>query len=233
MKRRGLMILTITLLVWLTVYYGNDLLRQFESDKPSRSHGSTSNGWLEFGKRLPTAGQNFTTYSRLGALLGRTSVHDKVRATVLGAFASVHRELPNAFYTVGETGWPSGGRFRPHKTHQNGLSMDFMVPVKIEGGGVQLPANIWNKFGYGLEFDARGKAGNMEIDFEAMGAHLFHLHRAAQRNGVDIEVVIFDNELQKRLFASQRGAQLKHRIRFSTQKPWIRHDEHYHVNFRV
>lgn len=233
MTRRGLSTLALLAGILLFVYFGNDLLRCFESDKPSQSYGSPGNGRIEYAKRLPTSGPNFRSYSRLGALLGRTSVHDKVRAAVVDAFESVRGERPDTRYTIGETGWPGGGRLRPHVSHQNGLSVDFMIPVRRKGVSVALPTNPWNIFGYGLQFDDQGKAGDLEIDFEAMAAHLDHLERAAQRNGIAIEVVIFDNELQKRLFATQRGAALKRRMRFSKKEPWIRHDEHYHVDFRL
>lgn len=233
MKRLGLSILAILAGALLFVCFGNDLFRYFESDKPSQSYGSPSNGRIEHAKRLPTSGANFTSYSRIGALLGRTSVHNKVRDVVIDAFESVCLELPDARYTIGETGWPSGGRFNPHKTHQNGLSVDFMVPVKRKGESIALPTNPLNKFGYGLQFNNQGRAGNLEIDFEAIATHLDHLDRAAQRNGIAIKVVIFDNELQKLLFTTQRGAELKRQMRFSTTEPWIRHDEHYHVDFTL
>lgn len=233
MKRSRIILLSTLVAGFLVHHFGNDLLRWLESGDPSRSHGATNKGWLENGKRLPTSGANFTTYSRLGALLGRTSVHERVRTTILESFESVGQELPAVTFMIGETGWPDGGRFRPHASHQNGLSVDFMVPVRSEGEPTSIPSTILNKFGYGLEFDSTGKIGDLEIDFEAMAAHLDHLDLAARRNDLAIEVVIFDNELQKHLFATSRGSRLKERVRFSTKKPWIRHDEHYHVDFRL
>lgn len=233
MKRFALILLSALVAVFVAIQFGNDLLRGFEADTPSRSHGSLKQGWLENGKRLPTDGANFTSYSRLGALLGRTSVHHRVRATMLESFEALRRELPAVTFMIGETGWPGGGRIRPHVTHQNGLSVDFMVPVRRQGSPASIPSTLFNKFGYGLEFDSTGRADDLEIDFEAMATHLDHLERAALRNGLAIEVVIFDNELQKRLLAMRRGSELKERIRFSTKKPWIRHDEHYHVDFAL
>jgi murein endopeptidase len=72
--------------------------------------------------------------------------------------------------------WPSGGRIRPHRTHQNGLSVDFFVPVRnAQGKSVPLPISITNRLSYNIEFDISGKY----------------------------------------------------------VKPWVRHDEHYHVDFAV
>jgi penicillin-insensitive murein endopeptidase len=39
--------------------------------------------------------------------------------------------------------------------------------------------------------------------------------------------------LQKHLFATAEGAQLKNLLTFSTKQAWVKHDEHYHVDFDV
>ena len=84
-------------------------------------------------------------------------------------------------FVYGETGWAGGGRFKPHRTHQNGTSVDFMVPVRNDAGAsVPLPRGYGDRYGYDLEFDASG-----------------------------------------------------HLLTFMAAKPWIRHDEHYHVDFAV
>ena len=234
MKRYLFYTLFIFLFLWVTVYFGNDLLRTFESNKPSRSIGSTSNGQLENGKRLPSSGENYVTYSRLGSFIGRTALHNKVRDTVLDAYARVEKVNPEVVYVFGETGWPSGGRFRPHKTHRNGLSVDFMVPVVTRNNeSTILPTNLLNKFGYGIEFDSNGLTANYKIDFESIAKHLYQLHLAAAENGTRIERVIFDPKLQPDLLATETGGKLRSLISFSTNPSWVRHDEHYHVDFAI
>ena len=91
---------------------------------------------------------------------------------------------PGTRYVYGETGWPSGGRFRPHRTHQNGLSVDFFVPV-VDGKGqsVPLPTNLTGKLGYDVEFNQEAKYGEYAIDFEALAEHLYQLDVAAKANG--------------------------------------------------
>jgi penicillin-insensitive murein DD-endopeptidase len=216
------------------VYWGNSVLLAFESNAPSLSKGTTADGSIENAKRLPTSGPNFTTYSRLGSLIGRTCVHEKVRATVLGAYARLTEEFSQRSYVYGETGWPHGGGFWPHKTHQNGLSVDFMVPVNtLAGEPTVLPTNIFNKFGYSVEFDAAGRTPKYVIDFEAMAAHLMAVRASATEQGVGIKVVIFDTELQKCLFSCKGGQGLTGLMKFSTKPAWVRHDEHYHVDFIV
>jgi penicillin-insensitive murein endopeptidase len=124
---------------------------------PSRSVGTTSAGRLEHGKRLPTHGPNFRAYSRLGAAVGRNAVHLQVRETVVAAYARAYAVLPEAKFLYGETGWPAGGPFPPHRTHENGLSVDFMVPVRTrDGTPTELPTWPWHTFGYGIEFDSVG-----------------------------------------------------------------------------
>ncbi|MGH8447556.1 MAG: penicillin-insensitive murein endopeptidase [Solimonas sp.] len=200
---------------------------------PSVCYGTLAQGRLEGGVALPASGANFEAYSQLGVALDRNYVHAKVRDVVVDAYAIAAQQAPETRYVYGETGWPQGGRFRPHKSHQNGLSVDFFVPVRRDGKPVQLPTGPLTKFGYAIEFDAMGHYGDDSIDFDAMAIHLLALHQAADRQGIRISRVIFDNQLQTLLFADGRGAALKSALTFSTKKPWVRHDEHYHVDFDV
>ena len=231
MRRVPVILLCLAVVGIVVVHLGNDVLRVFESGRGSRSIGSPAAGRLVHGKRLPSSGPGFRTYSRLGSLLGRTTVHSAVRATVLDAYAEVHDQHPDLRFVVGETGWPRGGRIRPHRTHQNGMSVDFMVPVRRSDGVAELPGRPWNKFGYGIEFDESGVAGELQIDFEAMALHLERLRAAARTHGLVIERVIFAPELHPELFATEAGRRIRHSLPFTTGRVWIRHDEHYHVDF--
>lgn len=172
----------------------------------STCYGTTSAGRLEGGVRIPSEGKNFRAYSDVGVLAGRTYVHSKVQAIVVNAYAALEKTAPKKIFVYGETGWENGGRFRPHKTHQNGLSVDFMVPVTKYGVSVPLPTSALNKFGYAIEFDDRGHAvvdgKTYAIDFEALAQHLVEIHKAAQASGVTIWRVIFDVPLQRLLFAT-------------------------------
>ena len=226
-------LLLAALALGLAAHAGNDAIRLFESDAPSRSIGRTNDGRVVNGKRLPSSGPGFATYSRLGSALGRTAVHHRVRDAMLGAYAALHAERPETTYLYGETGWPRGGRLRPHRTHQNGLSVDFMVPVLRGGAPDVLPTGPLNTFGYGIDFDDAGLNGDLAIDFAALAAHLHHLDRAAEANGLAIEVVILAPGLQDELRATEQGASLARRLRFSQNPSWVRHDDHYHVDFRL
>jgi penicillin-insensitive murein endopeptidase len=45
--------------------------------------------------------------------------------------------------------------------------------------------------------------------------------------------VIFDTDHLPRLFETPRAAYLKSNVNFLQRKPWVRHDEHYHVDFAI
>jgi penicillin-insensitive murein endopeptidase len=210
------------------------LARPVAATEPSACFGTTSAGQLENGWKLPSEGPNFSAYSTLGRVLGRTYVHSTVYDIVLEAYAHTAKTIPDAVFVYGETGFRQGGKFKPHKTHQNGLSVDFMVPIRDgQGRSVPLPTNVMTKWGYDLEFDESGHLNDWQIDYQAMAEHLYQLQQASRRRGVEIWRVIFDPKLQPMLKESPRWQYLKDNIAFSTKPSWVRHDEHYHVDFDV
>jgi penicillin-insensitive murein endopeptidase len=200
----------------------------------STCFGTVSNGRLENGVRLPVSGPNFSSYSSLAANLGRTYVHSKVLEVVVAAYSALEKSAPRTVFVYGEAGWASGGRIRPHRTHQNGLSVDFFVPVRDRSGrSVTLPTSVTNRFGYDVEFDKNGRFEDYTIDFEAMAEHLYQLHVAATARGVGIALVILDPPYLPKLFATPRGSFLQQNLKFMKGAAWVRHDEHYHVDFVV
>lgn len=199
----------------------------------SQCFGSVGHGRITGAVQLPASGANFVAYSGVGTALGRTYVHASVRDIAVEAYAALALSAPATVYEYGETGLQYGGPIKPHRTHQSGASIDFMVPVRDRAGtSVALPASALNKFGYAWEFDERGRAGELHIDFEAIAAHLLALKQAADRHRVPIERVIFDPRLRALLMRTRHGAQLAG-LPFMKQQPWIRHDEHYHVDFKL
>ena len=196
--------------------------------------GTTSNGRLANGWKLPGEGSNYSAYSTLGHLLGRTYVHSTVHDIVVEAYARTAEAMPDVVFVYGETGFRKGGEFKPHKTHRNGLSVDFMVPIRDgDGQSIPMPTNVTNKWGYNLEFDASGRLEEWVIDYAAMAEHLYQLHQAALKRNTDIWRVIFDPELQPMLVPSPRWPYLEKNLSFSIKRSWVRHDEHYHVDFEI
>lgn len=222
--------LILSLTGWLTLTGASEI----RAEAPSVCHGTTSAGRLENGWRLPASGNNFEAYTLLGVAAGRTFVHSKVHEILLESWSHLETSAPGKRFVYGETGFREGGKFSPHKTHQNGLSVDFFVPVTdSKGRSVTLPANALNKLGYDIEFDARGRYRDYAIDYDAMALHLLELKKAADKHGVKIWRVIFDPVLQKGLFSSVHGKTLANSLFFPKAKPWVRHDEHYHIDFVV
>jgi len=200
----------------------------------STCYGTTSNGHLEHGVQLPAEGANFVGYSTVAQLAGRTYVHSSVKGIMLAAYKDLEKDQPNKVYKYAETGFENGGQFKPHKTHRNGLSVDFMSPVIDENNvSVHLPTHPLNKFGYDIEFDKNDEYEGLSIDYEAIAAHIVALHKQAKAAGYDLWRVIMAPELQPNLFTTPYGPYLKEHIMFSTKRSWVRHDEHYHVDFAI
>lgn len=200
----------------------------------STCFGTPAQGRLQGGVPLPAEGQNYVPYSTLGVTLGRTYVHQTVRDIVVDAYEATRIGMPEKRFMYGETGLATGGPFKPHRTHQSGVSVDFMVPVIDRAHkSVLLPTSMQNKFGYGLEFDASGSLDDLRIDFEAMAEHLYQLAEAAKKRRAKIKTVIFQKELTELLFQTKRGNALRASMPFMKATPWINHDEHYHVEFSL
>lgn len=197
-------------------------------------YGTPGNGRLEGGVRIDLAGSNFGPYSEVGIVLGRTYVHSSIKRVISDAYASLALSNPDKFYVYGESGLIAGGTIKPHRTHKNGLAVDFMVPVvNTNGKSARLPSSAFNKYGYDIEFNANARYKNYTIDFEAIAEHLYALHGAAKANKVVLSRVIFDPAFIPKLHDTKRGKFIKKNIGFMTGKAWIRHDEHYHVDFSL
>lgn len=206
----------------------------YAADSGSQCYGSTANGRIEHAVQLPADGANFQAYSTLARLLDRTWVHSTVRDIVVGAYRRLQTSQPGKVFKYAETGFAGGGPFKPHKTHQNGLSVDFTVPVlDSQGRSVYLPTHALNRYGYDVEFDSKGAYDDYRIDFDALAAHLVALHKEARQRGVDLWRVILDPGLQPYLLQTADGAYIRRHIRLSKRPSWVRHDDHYHVDFAI
>lgn len=82
---------------------------------------------------------------------------------VLDAYKTFENTATGKHFTYGETGLEQGGPFKSHKSHQNGLSVDFFVPViNQQGVSAEVPINPLNKFGYDIEFDSKAKFRDLD-----------------------------------------------------------------------
>ena len=199
----------------------------------STCFGTTSAGRLEDACKLPASGRNFSAYSSLLRLAGRTYAHCDVTDVVLDTYAALNDSMPDKLYVYGETGSRHGGQFKPHKTHQNGLSVDFMIPVINKNNqSVALPTHILNKYGYDIDFTLDGKYKDLAIDYEAFAAHLAATKLMAEKHGVGIWRVLFDPQMQSALRDTKAWPSISD-LNFSKKRSWVRHDDHYHIDFVI
>jgi len=96
-----------------------------------------------------------------------------------------------------------------------------------------LPTNLLNRFGYNIEYDNNNTYQSLQIDFESIAAHVAQLHKQATKSGHDLWRVILAPELQPYLHKTEFGTYLKKHVQFTKKRSWVRHDDHYHVDFAV
>lgn len=96
-----------------------------------------------------------------------------------------------------------------------------------------MPTHALNKFGYDIEFDQAGHYKNLQIDFDALAAHLVALHQQARQQNMDIWRVLFDPALQPQLLLTEHGNYIRQHLKLAKKRSWVRHDEHYHIDFAL
>lgn len=205
---------------------------------PSTAIGTINNGKLKNGTLLPFSGKNYTYFDTTSYLSGRGFMHSKVAKTLIDSYDQLDSLRPGRHFYLMECANQHGGKIFPHRTHQNGLSADLMVPLIKD----QTPYYELDKTGthhYLLEFDNDGKWDedpSVSIDFELIALHLLELQKAAKLNGLSIEKVILKTELRDELYSGEYGKKLQQSGIYITRNltPLINglHDDHYHVDFR-
>lgn len=188
---------------------------------PAQCFGTAANGHVSGARQIKPSPARVYCWACQQAL--RTFAHAPVAQAVEAAYNDMAEHFPETDWVLGEVGWPWGGRIAPHKTHRNGTSVDFMVPLE---NGKSFPSSAWNRFGYDLAFDAKGQGDAGQINFEAVGAHLMALEARSRENGGRIRRVILAPDLQDNLPAG-----LRRKFAFNAAPSWVRHDDHYHVDF--
>lgn len=206
-----------------------------DDDAPSQVAGTAARGSIRHAHVIPPWGPGFVTYSFLGSAIGRQYVDGRVRDALVATFAARSAAEPGRRFVVGETGWPRGGRFRPHRSHQNGMAVDVFMPVVHDNGApTTLACWPWNKLGYGLELDERGRLGTLHVDFDALAAFVGELDRQARQRGLRIGRVIVAPEFVPLILETPSGRRLGALGDLFTRRPaWVRHDEHIHVDFET
>ncbi|MDX2360475.1 MAG: penicillin-insensitive murein endopeptidase [Crocinitomicaceae bacterium] len=202
-----------------------------------KSIGTVSNGSLENGSLIPFSGDNYRYFDTSSYLSGRAFSHQRVVRSLTECYAAFYEAGEARTFRVMECSNEHGGRLFPHRTHQNGLSVDLMTPLLKNGERFEELDNMGLTH-YSLAFNDDGELSddpNVTIDFDMIAQHLLALNEAAKKNGLKITKVIFKMELKDELYASVHGTELKNSGIYITKNlsPLINelHDDHYHVDF--
>lgn len=206
---------------------------------PSVSKGTVENGSLENGRIFPFSGANFHYFDTISYLANRGFVHEKVRDCVLATYKLLEKSAPGREFSIMECSNEHGGKIAPHRTHQCGLSVDFMSPL-LKNGKPYTELDYLGGKHYLMNFDSDGRYEEdqtVSIDFELMAQHLLTLIAEAAKNGLTVKKIIWKMELQDELFATPSGKKLQQSGVYVTKNlsPLINsvHDDHYHVDFGV
>ena len=212
-------------------------LKHKGDDQPSISTGTVSNGKLINGKLFPFYGPNYTYFDAQSYLAGRGFIHSTIRDIVIESYKQLEISKPERHFYIMECANEHGGQIYPHRTHQNGTSVDFMMP-KLKN---ELPYTDLDQLGgdhYWLSFDNHGKYSkdpSIEIDFNLIARHILILNEKAKAAGYKVAKVIIKIEFKDELFATEYGKKLKESgiyvVKNLSALINSLHDEHYHIDF--
>jgi penicillin-insensitive murein DD-endopeptidase len=204
----------------------------------SKTIGTVSNGKLVNGAIMPFYGPNFTYFDRDSYLGSRAFTSDGVKKIVLNTYAKLYGLYPSRKFFLMELSNREGGKLYPHHTHQNGLSVDFMMP-KLKNGEPNYDLDTLGKQHYFLEFNDRGEYledTSIKIDFDLIAKHILLLNEEAKKEGYSIEKVIIKIEYKDDLFATPNGKELKKSGIYvvNSLTPMVNaiHDDHFHIDFK-
>nr|WP_294858625.1 hypothetical protein [uncultured Fluviicola sp.] len=217
-----------------------ELYNQYQGNhEQSVSSGTVNNGSLQNGKLFPFKGANFIYFDSTSYLSKHAFTNEKVYQTVLATYRQFESKLTRFEFGLMECSNEHGGKIWPHRTHQNGLSVDFMSPLLKDGTS----CTDFNTVGlphYLMDFDDNGiytEDSASPIDFNLIARHLLELNTQAKQNGLKIEKVILKIALKDNLFATEYGKKLKNSgIYFAVNLSDLidsLHDDHYHVDFSI
>lgn len=207
------------------------------NDLPSISHGTVGNGSLENGKLVPWEGDNYRYFDTTSYLAGRAFLNDKVLATLLDGFKVLGLSKEKLSYRVMECSHQKGGKLYPHRTHQNGTSVDLMLPKRKNGQAYTKLDDLGSQH-YFLNFSNQGildSDSSVHIDFEAVASMIMCMNKGARLYGYRVSKVIIKIEYKESLFAGPAGQKLKSSGIYIVKSlgPQVNafHDEHIHLDF--
>ncbi len=233
--KKILLFIVVALAAVLTFFSFPELIHKNKGE--SISLGKVNKGKLDNPYLFPFRGKNFRYFSFISYyLMDNAYVNSKVYHTVLDAYEQLGKSHPNEKFWIMECSDKKGGKLKLHRTHQNGLSIDFMSPKKGQG----LKYNGLGLRHYLLDFDENGKLlrnKSVEINFELMAQHILALQKAGKKYGVRVKKVILKINLKDDLWKTPSGKKLKASNIYFAQSLEKNvddmHDDHYHIDFEI
>jgi len=212
----------------------------YSNSGSSISRGNPGFGTLENAYQVEHKTNNSKYYSPLSYyLMGNAYVNSKLYQTLLDAYKECEQTCPRIDFRIMECSDKKGGKLLMHRTHKNGLSVDFMVP-KIENGKQIKRYDNLGLFHSLLDFDSSGRFKlnkRVEIDFETISRHIIALDNAAKANGLIVSKVILKQNLKDDLYETEFGKEIRRRsiyfVRNLSKDVDMAHDDHYHIDFEV
>jgi len=208
----------------------------------SISVGSVKNGSLKNGTKFSYKGKNYSYFSSTSYfILSRCYVNDRVKNVTVKSYKNLNKIFPKQKWGIMECSRKNGGKMKPHRTHQNGTSIDFMTPMKWVKSNKQFRwkahLGVWH---YLINFDKDGylnKRKKVQIDFDMIAYHILELNKEAKAEGLYIKKVLLKINLKDNLFKSKLGAKLKktgiYFAKYLTPMIDNMHDDHYHIDFGI
>lgn len=206
---------------------------------PSTSIGSPGNGTLKNAKILPPKGKNFFYFDSASYAQDRAFTHSIVREILLNTYEELDVLYPGRIFGIMEASNKNGGKMDPHRTHQNGMSIDLMYP-KLKNNVPYRGLDTIGFMHYLLDFDDEGifhDDASICIDFPTTAHHIYLLSEEAENLNYKIDKVIVYTAYLDKLLNTPYGKLLKRKGIYFAQKlsPKINslHDDHFHVDFKA
>ncbi|MBX7225551.1 MAG: hypothetical protein K1X55_05940 [Chitinophagales bacterium] len=230
--------LLLVILFYLSVEILPNLF--YRNSGKSISIGKLNNGKLVNAYQVPFLMRNAAYFSFVSYFISDNGfVHSSVYKTIIDGYAICEHTCPHNYFRIMECSGEKGGKLRLHRTHQNGRSIDFMVP-KLKNGKPFMALDHLGLWHYNLSFTDEGKwlkNSKVALDFETMAKHILALDDAGKKNGVSIERVILKIELKDDFYRTKSGKEVQRRgIYFAKSLPEginSAHQDHYHIDFKI
>jgi len=215
----------------------NYYLTHVNDSVKSKCFGTLSNGTLKNATLLPFHSEHLSYFDQYSYLQGRGFMHSDVAEIIDESFKRIKTIYPERIFYLMECSAQNGGKLEPHRTHQNGMSVDLMSP-KLKSGVASMELDTIGVEHYFLEFNNKGqyvKDTTIVLDFETIAQEIVEIDKVAREKGYKISKVIFKIELKKYLYETFIGKELAQRGIYFAQNltPIINalHEDHFHIDF--